>query len=361
MTRSLRIGIVGAGYIAGVHSAAYVTARGTFPDLPLVELRRVVDADIERAAMLASSWGWGEQGSDWRAITRADDVDVVDICTPNDLHVEVAVDALHHGKHVICEKPLAADLDAARAMAEVARGSDRLAQVCFYYRTWPVIAWAGQLVREGAIGTPLHLRAWMLQDYAAAAHRGLGWRATSHSGGAGALDDLGSHVLDLAHYLVGDIGAVQATCGPMVDRGPLSVIDAASILAEFSSGATGVIEASWAMRGHACDLGFDLVGDEGAIRFSWERANELHVLRAGSEGFERALLGPSQPGGGAFVGVPGQQMGYRDAFTIGIATMLTAIATGAPEVRPSFDDGAAVAAVVAAVKRSSDARARALI
>jgi levoglucosan dehydrogenase len=361
MTKSLKIGVVGAGYIAGVHSAAYVTARGTFPDLPPVELRRVVDVDIERAATLASSWGWSEQASDWRAITRADDVDIVDICTPNDLHVEIALDALDHGKHVICEKPLAADADAARTMAEVARGSDRLAQVCFYYRTWPAIAWAGQLVREGTIGKPLHLRAWMLQDYAAAAHRGLGWRATSHSGGAGALDDLGSHILDIARHLVGEISAVQAMCHTTVDRGPIALIDAASILAEFSSGATGVIEASWAMRGHSCDLGFDLVGDEGAIRFSWEHANELHVQRASRDGFERALLGPAQPGGEAFVGVPGQQMGYRDAFTLGIAAMLTAIATGAREVRPSFDDGAAVAAVVAAAKRSSDDRARVVI
>jgi predicted dehydrogenase len=258
---------------------------------------------------------------------------------------------------VVCEKPLAADAATARRMAQVARDSGRLAQVCFYYRTWPAIAWARELIEEGAIGRPVHFRGWMLQDYAADPATPLGWRAAAGSG-AGALDDLGSHILDVARFLVGDVAAVQAHCRSIVDRKGPALLDAASVLLEFRSGASGVLEASWAMKGHSCDLGFDLVGDEGAIRFSWERANELHVRRAEGLGFERVLVGSGQPGAGSFIHVPGQQMGYRDAFTLGLGRLLTAITNEQSAVSPSFDDGAMAAELVAAIRRASTDRAR---
>ena len=133
------------------------------------------------------------------------------------------------------------------------------------------------------------------------------------------------------------------------------------MLVDFRSGASGVLEASWAMPGHSCDLGFDLVGDAGAIRFEWERANELHVKRAGQATFERVLLGPAQRGAGHIIQLPGQQMGYRDAFTLGIGKLLQAIARGEDRVSPSFEDGLRAAELTDAVQRASAALARVVL
>jgi predicted dehydrogenase len=354
--RPIRVGIVGAGYIAQIHSAAYRVAAGTFPGaVPEVELVRVVDADAERAAALASAWSWRESTTEAARVTEADDVDVVDICAPNHVHAEVAIAALRHGKHVVCEKPLAASVAEARAMADAARAAERVAQVCFYYRTWPAIAEARRLVEEGAIGEITSFTGRMLQEYAADPELALGWRARRAEGGAGALDDLGSHILDVARFLVGDLRVLEATTRATVARPGPPLVDHASACVELASGALGELEAGWAARGHHCDLGFELVGTDGEIGFGWERANELLVRRAGSTQVERELVGPRMPGARAFVGVSGQQMGYRDAFTLGLGAMLAAVAAGATTTAPTFEDGLRVTELVAAIQQAAGA------
>jgi len=358
--RELRIGVVGAGYIAQVHSAAYRVVAGTYDDGPAgVRLMAVADADGERARRLGSAWGWERTETDWRAITRADDIDVVDVSVPNALHAEVAIDALQHGKHVICEKPLAGDVKSAAAMCDAASAAGRLAQVCFYYRLWPAIAWARELVEQGAIGRVQHFRGWMLQDYAADAGHDLGWRARRADAGAGALGDLGSHIIDIARTLCGEVTDVCARTKSTVRRaeGGSPIDDLATLLVEFESGASGLLEASWALRGHTCDLGFDLVGDAGAIRFSWERFNELELLSGDAgdpaNGFRRVYIGGAQPDVDRFVAVAGQGLGYRDAFTIGLGHALRAISREEATVAPTFADGLAVTRVVAAALASS--------
>ena len=358
-----RVGLVGAGYIASVHSAAYRSISGTYEDAPRVlALTAVADTDARRAEALSRAWGWNRVEQDWTAITRDDSIDIVDICVPNALHADVAIDALRHGKHVICEKPLAQDVTHARLMRDAAAQSAGLAQVCFYYRLWPAIALASELVRDGRIGALQHFRGWMLQDYAADPLHKLGWRASQAEAGAGVLGDLGSHIIDIARHLCGDIQGVNALTRSLVNRpGPESGIDdAAVLLVEFSSGASGVIEVSWAMRGHKCDLGFDLVGDHGAIRFSWERANEIEVLLDESadhlNGFRRILIGGGESEPGRFVAVPGQGLGYRDAFAIGIGHLMTAIVRGDSSADPSFEDGLQASLVIAAAAQSSVSR-----
>jgi predicted dehydrogenase len=360
----VRIGIVGAGFIGDIHSAAYRAVPGIFADAPRrVTLAAVADRDHARAQQLASAWGWERTESDWKAVTRAEDVDVVDVCVPNMLHAEIAIDALEHGKHVICEKPLAHDVAAAREMCAAADSAGRIAQVCFYYRLWPAIAWARQLIDSGAVGTIQHFRGWMLQDYAAGAAQDLGWRAQRTQAGAGALGDLGSHIVDIARHLCGEIAEVCATTRGLVERAADApeIDDLVSMLVGFESEASGVLEASWALRGHKCDLGFDLAGDAGAIRFSWERANELEVLTGDPadplNGFRRILIGGgAQPGTDRFSGVPGQGMGYRDAFTIGIGHALRAVAGREPAAGPSFADGLRMSQLVAAAQESAARR-----
>ena len=356
----VRIGVVGSGAIAGAHSAAYRLAAGTYDDVPRnVELVVAVDVDASRADALARSWGWARTGTDWRAVTRADDIDVVDICVPNLFHAEVACDALAHGKHVICEKPIASTWEGARDMAAAAIAAERVAQVCFYYRVWPAISWARQLVESGELGEVRNFRGWMLQDYAANPAHDLGWRARLAESGAGALGDLGSHIIDIARYLCGEITGLYATTRELVQRTVPTpgVDDLATLVVDFAGGAGGVIEASWALRGHKCDLGFDLVCERGAVRFAWERSNEVGVLTGDvtdpDNGFTTVLIGGGQPDVGQFVAVPAQGMGYRDAFTIGVAKALAAIARGDTTTAPSFTDGLQVALVVDAALQSA--------
>jgi predicted dehydrogenase len=283
----------------------------------------------------------------------------VDICAPNAAHRDIALDAIEHGKHVICEKPLALDVDGARRMWAAASRAQILTQVCFYYRLWPTLSTIKDVVDAGAIGTLQHFKGHMLQDYAASPRTDLGWRAQSSQAGAGAITDLGSHIIDVARYLCGDISHVTALTRGLVERPHAStdVDDLAALLVRFANGATGTIEASWALRGHRCDLAFDLVGDRGAVRFAWERANEFELLTGDmgdpNNGFRRVLLGAEHGDAGRFIGVPAQGMGYRDAFTIGVGTFVSAFARGEKQVEPTFDAGVAVASVVDAALRSA--------
>ena len=357
--REVRVGIVGSGYIAGVHSAAYRTVAGTYPDLGIRPVLRVAtDVDRGRAEALASAWGWERVSTDWTEVIRAADVDIVDICVPNFLHAEIAVDALSHGKHVICEKPMALNLAEAQVMADAAASSELIAQVCMYYRLWPAIAWCRDLIRSGALGTLRYLRGWMLQDYAADPAHSLGWRSNPELAGSGALGDLGTHILDIARSLCGGISAVNASTLQFIDRvEPIALEDLAVMTLRFDGGVTGVVEASWALRGHKCDLGFDVVGDQGALRFSWERSNQVEVLDGEpsdpDNGFRRVLIGGSQPDVGRFVAVPGQGIGYRDCFAIGISQVLRAIASGSRNAEPTFAEGLAAALAVDAAQRSA--------
>lgn len=363
--KSISVGIVGAGYIAKNHSLAYRGAPAVYADeLPAVKQVRLADIDPAAARAGASAWGWADSTDDWRAVTRADDVDLVDIVTPNQAHREIALDAFAHGKHVICEKPLAASLVAAREMERAADASGKVNQVCFYYRLWPAVAYARQLIDEGRIGTIRHFRGHMLQDYAGAPDAPMSWRFRRASAGAGALGDLGSHVIDLAEYLAGRIARVTAHARTFISeratpnggREPVDVDDLTGMLVAFESGASGSIEASWAASGHRCDLGFDVIGDRGALRFGWERANELEFYSGEDPderaGFRNLLLGRGHPGVAPFIFAHGQGLGYGDAFTVGIGAALRAVAAG-EQVAPSFVDGVRVAEVVDAAVRSA--------
>jgi predicted dehydrogenase len=362
---AIRVGLVGAGYIAKNHSLAYRAAPALYADdLPAVEQVRLADVDAEAARVRAAAWGWADATHDWRRVTRADDVDLVDIVTPNAAHRDIALDAFAHGKHVICEKPLAPSLATAREMEASAAAAGTVNQVCFYYRLWPAVAYARQLIDEGRIGSIRHFRGHMLQDYAGDRETPMSWRFRRATAGAGAVADLGSHIFDLSRYLVGPIARVSAQAETFIaerptaggGREPVDVDDLTAMLVRFEGGANGTIEVSWAASGHRCDLGFDVIGDSGALRFTWERANEL-AFYSGDDpddraGFRNLLLGRAHPNVEPFIFAHGQGLGYSDAYTIGVGAALKAIAAGT-KATPSFSDGLRAAEAIDAALRSA--------
>jgi predicted dehydrogenase len=363
---AVRIGLIGAGFMGKIHSLAYRNAVMLFgSEVPSVETVAVNDFDPTLADRAVRDWGWGKSVSSWQEITSSDDIDVVDICTPNDNHVDIALDALSRDKHVLCEKPLALDGDSCFRLCEAARDSDRVTQVGFVYRQWPAVAMARKLIDEGAIGRIRTARGQFLLDYNSSSDIPMSWRFDKVRAGSGALGDVGSHCIDLLQYLAGPISHVAARMQTFVpqrndrDGNPVDVTvdDMTEILADFESGASGTILASWAGTGHKCDLGFEIIGSKGSLAFSWQRSNELQFFDGTEpedrQGFRTIYVGPVHPGADGIHGVAAQGLGYTDAFTIAARNMFRNISAGKVLSGPTFVDGLRVAevsdAVIAAV------------
>ncbi|MGZ7023016.1 MAG: Gfo/Idh/MocA family protein [Ilumatobacteraceae bacterium] len=359
---AVRVGLVGAGFMGKIHSIAYRNAAMLFGhEVPGVDAVMVTDFDPSLADRAVRDWGWSRSVLTWQEITASDEVDVIDICTPNDNHVDIALDAFARGKHVLCEKPLALDADGALQLCRAAAASGRVAQVGFVYRQWPAVAMARKLIDEGVVGDVRTARAQFLLDYNGNPDIPMSWRFDRARAGSGALGDVGSHCIDLLQYLVGPIAHVSARmqtfihqrrdrAGSLVD---VSVDDQTEVLADFEGGASGTILASWAGTGHKCDLGFELIGSRGSITFSWERSNELRFYDATDpadrQGYRTILVGPAHPGADGIHTVAAQGLGYTDAFAIAARNTLRNLAAGRVVTGPTFVDGLRVAEVTDAV------------
>jgi predicted dehydrogenase len=362
MPKELKLGIVGAGYMAKTHSLALRNIEPLlWPDAPVIILQRMADVSEKAASTGASRWGWKESTTDWREITQASDIDAVIVITPNNSHAEIAIDAFEHGKHVFCEKPLAHSVESAERMESAAVKSGKVNVVNFAYRCWPAVEFARQLIRRGEIGEPLHFQGHFFQDYAADKSLPFSWRFDHRLAGGGAIGDLGSHIFDVACALMGGVKSVTARSRRLYPRRPaldgeggteVTVDDLTASLVQFRSGATGSIHASWAATGHKSDLAFSIVGSEGALEFQWERNNELHFYSAKDEkikaGFRRIVIGGIHPEAGIFWQAQGQGLGYGDAFVVTARRLLEGIQRGDPATEPNFTQALHISRIIEA-------------
>src|SRR5438270_8294464 len=221
---TLGVAMVGVGFMGAAHSQAWRVAPAFF-DLPLAPERRVVVGRRPEATQEAASrWGWQEASTDWRSVLERDDVQLVDVCTPGDSHVEIAIAALEAGKHVLCEKPLANSVEDAERMAEAARAAAErgvFAMVGFSYRRMPAIGLAKRLVEQGRLGEIRQIRSVYLQDWLSDAEAPMTWRLEKHLAGSGSLGDIGAHAIDLAQHLAGDrISSVSGILETFVHERP---------------------------------------------------------------------------------------------------------------------------------------------
>jgi predicted dehydrogenase len=364
--KPLRFGMIGAGYMAKMHSLALRNLPGfAWPDIPPLELRRIADISPNTTRESSARWGWASSSTSWRDVTRADDIDAVMILTPNDSHAELTQDAFKHGKHVFCEKPLAHTLDAARDMLLAARTSNCRSMVNYVYRNWPAIHLARDIIKEGRIGDPILFEGRFYQDYATDPALRYAWRHNRQVAGSGALGDIGSHITDIACYLMGPVARVSARSAQLMPTRPdasgkpvnVDVDDLTIMLTEFASGATGTIGAGWAMPGHKTDISFDIVGTKGALKFFWEHNNELMFYDSadekGRDGFRRIVIGGMHPQASIFWYAPGQGLGYGEAFTITLRRFVESILKGENST-PSFDEAYHISAVVDATIRAAE-------
>jgi predicted dehydrogenase len=363
--------MVGYAFMGRAHSQAWHAAGRVF-DLPLrPRLAALCGRDEAAARAAADRLGWAAVETDWRALIARDDVQLVDISAPGDLHAPVAIAALRAGKHVLCEKPLAntlAEAEAMAAAADAAAPSGARAMVGFNYRRIPAVALARQLVADGRLGQLRHVRAVYLQDWLADADAPMTWRMRAEQAGSGALGDLGAHIVDLAQFLAGaavtGVSAVSATFTserPLADgsgTGQVTVDDAVVFTARLSGGALASFEASRCAPGRKNGLRLELNGSAGSLAFDLERLNELEFFDradpAGTAGFRRILV--TEPAHPYLSGwwPPGHTLGWEHTFTHQAADLLTAIAAGT-QPAPSFADGLNVQRVLDAVQRSAAA------
>ncbi len=380
--RPLRVGMIGYAFMGAVHAHAWRSAHRFFT-LPMVPELSVLAGRDETALRAASErLGFASVDTDWRRVIERDDVDLVDICTPGNLHHEIAIAALQAGKHVLCEKPLANTVAEAEAMtaAAVAAADHGVYAMCGYtYRRTPALALAKQLIDEGRIGTVRHVRAQYLQDWLSDENAPMTWRLDRTKSGSGALGDIGAHIIDTAQWLTGTpivgvsglletfVGSRpiagervglggQGAVGDDVPRGTVTVDDAALFTARFADGAIGSFEASRFALGRKNALRIEVNGTTGSVAFDFEDNNLLQFFDgtepAREQGFHRIVATEADH---PYVGAwwpPGHGLGYEHGFTHQVVDLVKAIADN-EQPTPSFADALQVQRVLAAVEESA--------
>lgn len=347
--------MVGNGSIARAHSNAFNQV-GRFFDVPFdLELKVICGRNQAKLDAFASQWGWAETATEWESTVRRTDIDIVDIAVPNALHAPIALAALETGKIVFCEKPLAMDLDEAQRMAAAAKRLPDL--VWFNYRRIPAVAFAKQLIDESRLGQIFHYCGYYFNQSGADPAKGQTWRYQRSEAGSGAIGDLLSHSLDLATYLNGNIAELYASKHTFIPG--RSVDDAVAVMARFTNGSLGTLEASRFGIGRKNGLGFQIYGSKGNIAFDLEDMNRLRFFDATDpapiQGDRNILVtGPGHPYSANFW-KPGHLIGYEHTFIATLGDFLQCLAKG-EEFHPDFEDGAKVQALLEAVESSASSK-----
>ena len=357
-TRPIRIGMIGTGFMGQLHSAAYKMLPLIYRDaIPQLELVRI--AGRSRIHEAARHYGWPDATDDWHAVTEADDLDLVDIVTPNNTHAAMVTSAAAHRKIIVCEKPVALNASEARQMGQAVAHAGVAATVCFVYRMWPAVQVARDIIDRGDIGTIHGFRGWFLHDHVSDQRDSGDWRLDPSRAGSGVIGDIGTHVFDLARSLVGDVSELFATTrGTLPAKVPVD--DEADILLRFQTGATGHIWISWLATGTGMDVGFEIQGNLGAVRFSWRRPSELLVYDArkprDTRGFTTVPLGPAHPSAAPLTEIAGIGLGYQQGFVTLLGAFLQDL-RNQTSTAPTFHDGVTAAEYVDAALKSGRDRA----
>ena len=377
--KEVRVGIIGYKFMGKAHSHAYHDIPLFFPDVPRPVKQVICGRDGAGVAAAREQFGWLEAETDWRRVVERGDIDLIDVCTTGDAHVEIALAAAERGKHILCEKPLANTLADARAMLAAAKKSGVRHMVGFNYRFVPAVLLAKSLIDSGRLGAIYHFRAQFLQDWIVDPAFPLVWRLQKDIAGSGAHGDLGAHLIDMARFLVGEFAEVVGEASTFIKRRPLAghmtgltatstaggemgdvtVDDATMFLARFAGGALGVFESTRFALGHRCTNAFEINGSLGSVRFDFERMNELEVYFHGDaedvRGFRRVHATDAAHAYGGRWWPPGHSIGYENTLVHEVAEMLRAIGENrAPS--PDFADGVRCQEVLAAVEKSIENR-----
>ncbi len=359
-----------------VHSRSYRTVADRFWDSELQPRLVVCADDVEsRAREAQQRFGFAGSTTDWREVVDDPAVAVVNIATPNDRHLEIVEACAASGKHLFCEKPVGGGPRETARIEAAAREAGVLTFVGYNYRWAPLVQHSRRLIRDGRLGELTHYRGRFLVGYASNPDAVLSWRFQQERAGLGALGDLMSHVIDMAHSLAGPIDRVVGNRATFIGERPLAEAgegthfsvrsggprgkvtneDYAGALVRFANGAQGSFEVDRIISGLKCQMAFEVHGTKGAIRWDFERMNELQVYlpeeNGAHDGFVTIASGPEHPSHLRFTPGPALGLGYDDLKAIEAARFLDSIAAGR-QGEPGFGEALAVAEVQDAIARS---------
>jgi predicted dehydrogenase len=362
------VGMLGYAFMGKAHVNAYRTIGSLIWPRPLQpDLVLLAGRSAGPVAEAAARYGFVSHTTDWHDLVTSDDVHLVDICGPNAVHSEVALEAARRGKHLLCEKPLGRDAAESLEMWRSAQQAGVRHMCAFNYRFASAVRLAREIIAAGEIGEPRQFSGRYLQEWLIDPRAPRTWRLERREAGSGALGDIGSHLIDLARYLVGEIGAVSGTLRTFTKDRPGGVVDVDdSFVAtvEFEQGAVGTLMASRVAPGRKNALQWEINGSRGSLCFDLERMNELRVARADVrgrvEGFTTVLVSERDHPFWEHWWPPGHLLGWEHAFVHEIVHLLQAIAAGT-EVSPhgaTFEDGYRAAEVCDAILASAQSGVR---
>ncbi len=370
--KSLNIGLIGYGFMGRTHSNAYLQAARFF-DLPYQPVLKAVCArNGDRARAFAARWGYASVETDWRDVVRRDDIDLIDIASPNDTHAEIAIAAARAGKMVLCEKPLGRCAAEAMAMTEAVESANVPNMVWYNYRRVPALTLLKELLEQGRFGRIFHYRSKFLQDWTISPDLPQGgealWRLDAQVAGSGVTGDLLAHNIDMAIWLNGPIVEVSALTETFVKQRkhgltgkiePVGIDDASAFLCRFANGSTATFEATRYARGHKALFTVEINGEQASAE--WD-LHDLHRLQFFDHRDEGRLRGWKNvhitDGEHPYMKrwwVPGLQIGYEHTFIHQAADFIQAAGAGR-SASPTFRQGAATEFVTDAVLTSARTR-----
>ncbi|OUT61613.1 1,5-anhydro-D-fructose reductase [Stieleria bergensis] len=350
--KPLNIGMVGYGFMGRTHSNGYSQANHFFDLEYKPVLKAVCARNKDKAQAFADQWGYESVETDWRELLKRDDIDAIDICTPNNLHKEIAIAAAEAGKMVLCEKPLSMDTAEGEEMVAAVEKAGVANMVWYNYRRVPAVTLAKQLIDEGRLGRIFHYRANFLQDWTISEDVPQGgeatWRLDAEAAGSGVTGDLLAHCIDTALWLNGDITDVSAMTETFIkqrthsetgETQEVKIDDACAFHCHFKNGSLGLFESTRYARGHKALYTLEINGEHASIRWDLHDLHRLEYFDHRDDSIVRGwrsvhISDGDQPYMGNWW-VPGLNIGYEHTFIHQVADFLKSLETGEP-IEPSF-------------------------
>lgn len=368
--KALKIGLIGCGFMGRTHSNGYNRIRNFFPDLAYEPVLQAVCArNAEKVKSFADQWGYASVETDWKALIARNDIDAVDICTPNDKHAEIAIAAAKAGKMILCEKPLARTLEESQGMVDAIEKAGVPNTVWYNYRRLPAVTLAKKIIDSGKLGKIFHYRANFLQDWTINANLPQGgeglWRMDAAVAGSGVTGDLLSHCIDTALWLNGGIRNVSAVTETFVKERmhqltgkveKVGIDDACAFICHFNNGSLGLFESTRYARGHKALYTFEINGENASIRWDLHDLNRLEYFDNADDSTLRGwrsihVTDGEQPYMDKWW-VPGLGIGYEHSFVHQAADFLKSLETGEP-CSPTFREALETQKVCEAVLDSA--------
>jgi len=373
MSKTINIGLIGYGFMGRTHSNAYRQAPRFFECDVKPVLKACCARNEENIKAFAENWGYESYETDWKKLIERDDIDAIDICTPNNLHKEIAIAAAKAGKMILCEKPLAMDVAEGEEMCAAVEEAGVPNTVWYNYRRVPAVTLAKKLIDEGRLGRIFHYRANFLQDWTISEELPQGgealWRLDAKAAGSGVTGDLLAHCIDTAIWLNGGIADVNAMTETFIkervhqetgEKQEVTIDDACSFMCHFSNGSLGLFESTRYARGHKALYTLEINGEHASIRWDLHDLHRLEYFDHGDDSVVRGWRSVHVTDGDQpymdHWWVPGLQIGYEHTFIHQVADFLQALSDEKP-CGPTFRDALETQKVCDAVLKSASEKA----